>query len=326
MEASGDAAPRKRKSVKLKDHQRKTVSLTTDGDVVVEERKKKKKTKKTKPVAAAATHDATPDTALPAPVPASDADGAGATVETPATADDRIEEGGGKTFAELGLHEALCDACDALGWKAPTPIQAAAIPKVMPTRLPVSPSPRSPPAPPTAALAFRLGHACRAKTHNSPLSSALRISISPSPLPQSLTGKDIIGLAETGSGKVRVISPVSPAPPFPQWVNAPSPRLPVAGIHLHLFPPFLIAHKNGSVLAPLCPVHIPIWAGHPAPTRTHPHRPVPPRPAPPVNFYVTIATPTALSRRRVVCIWVSARTRGGALGCSARALYRPTHA
>ncbi|KAK2745553.1 ribosomal RNA processing protein [Myotisia sp. PD_48] len=51
-----------------------------------------------------------------------------------------------KTFRELGILESLCDACDALGYKAPTPIQALSI-------------------------------------------------------PTALEGRDIIGLAETGSGK-----------------------------------------------------------------------------------------------------------------------------
>jgi len=51
-----------------------------------------------------------------------------------------------KSFADLGIIDSLCDACTALGYKAPTPIQAEAI-------------------------------------------------------PLALTGRDIIGLAETGSGK-----------------------------------------------------------------------------------------------------------------------------
>ncbi|PNS20810.1 hypothetical protein CAC42_2741 [Sphaceloma murrayae] len=51
-----------------------------------------------------------------------------------------------KTFSDLGIIEALCDACTALGYKAPTPIQAESI-------------------------------------------------------PLALQGRDLIGLAETGSGK-----------------------------------------------------------------------------------------------------------------------------
>ncbi|KAK7939056.1 hypothetical protein WMY93_002382 [Mugilogobius chulae] len=52
----------------------------------------------------------------------------------------------GKTFKDLGVTEVLCEACDQLGWKAPTKIQTEAI-------------------------------------------------------PVALQGKDVIGLAETGSGK-----------------------------------------------------------------------------------------------------------------------------
>lgn len=51
-----------------------------------------------------------------------------------------------KSFADLGVIDSLCDACTALGYRAPTPIQAEAI-------------------------------------------------------PLALSGRDIIGLAETGSGK-----------------------------------------------------------------------------------------------------------------------------
>lgn len=51
-----------------------------------------------------------------------------------------------KSFKDLGLIDPLCEACDALGYKAPTPIQAEAI-------------------------------------------------------PLALQGRDLIGLAETGSGK-----------------------------------------------------------------------------------------------------------------------------
>lgn len=51
-----------------------------------------------------------------------------------------------KSFKELGIIEQLCEACDNLGYKAPTPIQSQAI-------------------------------------------------------PLALQGRDVIGLAETGSGK-----------------------------------------------------------------------------------------------------------------------------
>ncbi len=51
-----------------------------------------------------------------------------------------------KSFADLGIIDSLCDACAALGYKAPTPIQAESI-------------------------------------------------------PIALQGRDIVGLAETGSGK-----------------------------------------------------------------------------------------------------------------------------
>lgn len=36
-----------------------------------------------------------------------------------------------KTFHDLGIIEELCSACDSLGYKAPTPIQALSIPVVL---------------------------------------------------------------------------------------------------------------------------------------------------------------------------------------------------
>lgn len=56
-----------------------------------------------------------------------------------------------QTFAELGVIEPLCEACTALGYKQPTPIQAQSI-------------------------------------------------------PLALKGRDVIGLAETGSGKTAAFS------------------------------------------------------------------------------------------------------------------------
>ena len=64
-----------------------------------------------------------------------------AATDTPATA-----EAPPKTFQDLGIIDSLCDACTALGYKVPTPIQSEAI-------------------------------------------------------PLALEGRDLIGLAETGSGK-----------------------------------------------------------------------------------------------------------------------------
>jgi len=58
----------------------------------------------------------------------------------------RSAEKATKSFKDLGIIDSLCEACEALGYKAPTPIQAEAI-------------------------------------------------------PLALQGRDLIGLAETGSGK-----------------------------------------------------------------------------------------------------------------------------
>jgi ATP-dependent RNA helicase DDX47/RRP3 len=66
--------------------------------------------------------------------------------ETTPNADAPTEIEDAKTFKDLGIIESLCDACDALGYKMPTPIQSKSI-------------------------------------------------------PLALEGRDLIGLAETGSGK-----------------------------------------------------------------------------------------------------------------------------
>lgn len=68
------------------------------------------------------------------------------TSETPAANGTTAENTVNKSFADLGVREELCEACAALGYKAPTPIQDQAI-------------------------------------------------------PLALSGRDVIGLAETGSGK-----------------------------------------------------------------------------------------------------------------------------
>lgn len=39
-----------------------------------------------------------------------------------------------KTFKELGIIDSLCEACDTMGYKAPTPIQAEAIPLALQDR------------------------------------------------------------------------------------------------------------------------------------------------------------------------------------------------
>lgn len=67
-------------------------------------------------------------------------------VRQPVTSDSDLSEASSKSFHDLGIIESLCDACEALGYKSPTPIQNEAI-------------------------------------------------------PLALEGRDLIGLAETGSGK-----------------------------------------------------------------------------------------------------------------------------
>mmetsp|Transcript_26947 Transcript_26947/g.70811 ORF Transcript_26947/g.70811 Transcript_26947/m.70811 type:complete len:536 (-) Transcript_26947:62-1669(-) len=85
----------------------------------------------------ASEEDRTDRAVVPAAAPAAAAAG---------PASDEEGEARPETFAELGLDPQLCEACDLLGWKKPTPIQAKSI-------------------------------------------------------PVALSGADIIGLAETGSGK-----------------------------------------------------------------------------------------------------------------------------
>lgn len=90
----------------------------------------KKKLKQDQPEPNRKTNDLSP-----APTPA----------EKPAT-DNHVNGATSKSFEDLGIIDSLCDACTALGYKAPTPIQNEAI-------------------------------------------------------PLALEGRDLIGLAETGSGK-----------------------------------------------------------------------------------------------------------------------------
>lgn len=76
--------------------------------------------------------------------------------DTSTGGDEIVSEGkatnvGTKTFKDLGVIDPLCEACVALGYKVPTPIQAEAI-------------------------------------------------------PLALQGRDLIGLAETGSGKTAAFS------------------------------------------------------------------------------------------------------------------------
>lgn len=75
-----------------------------------------------------------------------------------------------KSFKDLGIIDSLCEACEALGYKAPTPIQAEAI-------------------------------------------------------PLALQGRDLIGLAETGSGKTAAFTlPIlQGSPSFLSLVMAGSP-------------------------------------------------------------------------------------------------------
>lgn len=91
-----------------------------------------------------------------APAPAEDSDASSSSSqsragspkpdESEASADATTTPAAPKTFKELGIIDSLCEACETMGYKAPTPIQAESI-------------------------------------------------------PLALQGRDLIGLAETGSGK-----------------------------------------------------------------------------------------------------------------------------
>lgn len=108
-----------------------------------------------------------------APTPAEDSDASSATSqsrenspkadEAEASADSTSNAPAPKSFKDLGIIDSLCEACDTLGYKAPTPIQAES-------------------------------------------------------MPVALQGRDLIGLAETGSGKTAafalpILQGMSPNPP-----------------------------------------------------------------------------------------------------------------
>lgn len=82
------------------------------------------------------------------PEPKHESDSEQATSSSPSETGSAVEsaDAAPKSFRDLGIIEPLCEACETLGYKAPTAIQAQAI-------------------------------------------------------PQALLGRDLIGLAETGSGK-----------------------------------------------------------------------------------------------------------------------------
>lgn len=82
----------------------------------------------------------------PAPAEDSDASSVNSQSESESPKTNEAEPTSRKSFKDLGIIESLCEACDTLGYKAPTPIQAESI-------------------------------------------------------PVALQGRDLIGLAETGSGK-----------------------------------------------------------------------------------------------------------------------------
>lgn len=82
-----------------------------------------------------------------------------------------------KSFQDLGIIDSLCEACDTLGYKAPTPIQAESI-------------------------------------------------------PVALQGRDLIGLAETGSGKTAAF-----ALPILQGMSPNPPTYRTTSLTLYLFSP-----------------------------------------------------------------------------------------
>ncbi|KAI1639235.1 P-loop containing nucleoside triphosphate hydrolase protein [Biscogniauxia mediterranea] len=51
-----------------------------------------------------------------------------------AVAEDSVADAPAKSFKDLGIVDPLCEACDALGYKAPTPIQAQSIPLALQNR------------------------------------------------------------------------------------------------------------------------------------------------------------------------------------------------
>ena len=116
------------------------------------------------------------------------------------------------TFESLGLDPNLCEACRQMGYKAPTPIQVGeSAPHVLePTCLPhgrdscfchISAPPMRPTSPRSLSLSLSLPH--------------LQVEA----IPWALQGRDIIGLAETGSGKTAAFG----LPVLHQLLQRPQP-------------------------------------------------------------------------------------------------------
>lgn len=55
----------------------------------------------------------------------------GAVVEAPSKSNDDESDSITTTFAELGIVDPLCQACEKLGWKHPTAIQRNALPEAL---------------------------------------------------------------------------------------------------------------------------------------------------------------------------------------------------